>query len=135
VRRLLAAVIVIAPLSAALALGCGDDSGRSTACSTGPARTSDPPFSDREGFDGNEPICQPRCGQNRLLDDAGRSTNLPALPSGSCEFEDEKCQARLDSVCAVHGIGCACRSGQWECFIVSMGGGVCAAPVVDAAAD
>lgn len=132
-RRTLVALLLALPFVAVFA--CKDEPGRSTACSTGPARTTDPRFSDHYQFTGKEPECVPRCGPNRVFDDAGRSSNLPALPSGACELEDESCVATLASFCSVHGVVCQCRNGEWDCFVHSMGAGICPPPMVDASGD
>jgi hypothetical protein len=94
-------------------------------CSNGPPRTG---LSQKQPTEGSGVICTPRCEFAHL--NAPSSWPLEAVPSGACDRDEYICEMLVSDRCATHGVQCECLDDEWECAIVSVGGGVC----VDAAA-
>ena len=95
------------------------------------------------------PRCILRCGET----DMGMNTTIDQLPSGSCRYDDEVCQAgayRKRSCssgtfvqCSFTSYSCRCEGAEWRCYRGNPGASICTCPdagvpdtgLQDAAAD
>lgn len=135
--------------AAALVIACESDTnatGTTTTCSTGapwgPARR--PPYQPTSAGP-TPPACIPRCGAGEKYPGVGGSTyGEESLPSGACAYDGEtcsmgasvlqECPGKPKQACNYSGYECTCRAGEWQCVVVSQGGGLCSPCNADAGA-
>ena len=105
-------------------------------CSKGPAQYDNahaPPIKAPTG-DAQLPSCEARCGSTPLESPLyGRSWSYESLPSGACHAEP-RCQIAASTTqtcgtdthaCNLSNVVCDCESGEWKCYLVAQGGGLC----------